>query len=225
MRRQEEERRHQDYSRRLERATALRDASATAYNTDDPVAYPVIVTPVNKRRLMPLPRSRRYRFTRRLLDLIKAALQSSPQTSLLNQGADKIPASALPILVNACANCRGHCCLRGGTHAYLDLSTIHRYGARHPEADFRQIIEAYCRLLPGAIYEGSCVFHSSTGCTLPGDMRSNTCLNTVCGGLIELKLRITLDAQTKFFLAASDKQGVVRSQFTECEWDSVFVVQ
>jgi len=217
MRRHKEERHQQYYSRCLERATALRDTIATAYTTDDPVAYAVIITAANKHRLVPLPRSRRYRFTRRLMDLVDQALQNPPETLLLNQSADEFPASALPILVKACANCLGHCCLRGGTRAYLDVSTIHRYKARHPEADFRQIIEAYCRLLPAAVYEDSCIFHSSAGCTLPGDMRSNTCLNTVCGGLVEIRSRITLDNQTKFFLAASDKQGVVRSQFTECE--------
>lgn len=217
IRRQEEKRRQEYYSRCLERATALRDTIAPACNTDDPVAHTVIITPANKRRLMPLPRSRRYRFARRLMDLIKEALRSSPPALLLNQDADEIPASVLSIQANACANCGGQCCLRGGTLAYLDVSTIHRYLARRPEADLRQIIEAYCRLLPDVIYEGSCVFHSSTGCTLPGKMRSDTCLNTDCSALIELRLRITLDAQTKFFLAASDKQGVVRSQFTRCE--------
>lgn len=217
MRRREEERRRQRYSRSLQRATALRDTIATTHKTDDPVTYTVIITPANKRRLTPLPRSRRYRFSRRLMDTIREALRSSPRAPLLNQDADEIPASALPILAAACSICGGRCCLRGGTRAYLDASTIHRYRARRPEADFRQIMEAYCRLLPEAVYEGSCVFHSSGGCALPRHMRSNACLNTVCGALIELKLRMTLDAQTKFFLAASDKQGVVRSQFMECK--------
>ena len=217
VRRHEAQRRQEYYSRSLERATVLRDSIGPASSRDDPAAYAVIITPANQRRRVPLPRSRRYRFARRLTALIEEVLRSPPETRLLNQGTDEIPASALPILALACANCRGHCCLRGDTRAYLDATAIQRYRARHPEADSRQIIEAYCHLLPDAVYEGSCVFHSSTGCGLAGEMRSNTCLNTVCGGLGEIGSRITLDAQRKFFLAASDKHGVVRSQFAECE--------
>ncbi len=217
VRRQEKQRRQEHHRVCLERATALQDTIAPACSRDDPAAYTVIVTPANKRRLVPLPRSRRYRFARRLMELIEEALRSPPPAVLLNQAADEIPASALPILANACATCRGHCCLRGGTRAFMDASTIHRYRARHPGAGLRQIMEAYCRLLPDTAYQDSCVFHSSAGCTLPGEMRSNTCLNTVCGALIEIRLRITMDGETKFFLAASDRRGVVRSEFIECK--------
>ncbi len=62
----------------------------------------------------------------------------------------------------------------------------------------------------------SCVFHSADGCSLPRHMRSATCLNTVCGGVVELRLRIEHDGESRFFLAATNKNGVVRGRFEDC---------
>lgn len=198
----------EESERRLAEATALRDTRAAAEGIEDAESYETIVTPANRRPLKPLPRRRRYRFAKRLMRLVEAALQAPESLA-----PDERNEQALPILGTACANCLGGCCLHGGTHAFLHETTIRRFVSEHPGANAREIVEAYCRLLPDEAYNRSCVFHAADGCRLPRSMRSASCLKTVCGGLSELRLRIELDGDTKFFLAATDVTGVARSRF------------
>ena len=103
--------------------------------------------------------------------------------------------------------------MHGGTHAFLDETTVRRFVSEHPGAGVREVVEAYCGLLPDEAYNGSCVFHAADGCRLPRPMRSASCRKTVCGGLSELRLRIELDGDSKFFLAATGGDGVARSRF------------
>ena len=200
--------------RRLAQATALRNTRAAAEGIENAASYETIVTPANRHPLTTLPRRRRYRFAKRLMRLVEEALQTPPETLAADDGSERAP--ALPILGTACANCLGGCCLPGGTHAFLDEATVRRFASGHPGASAREVVEAYCRLLPDKAYANSCVFHAADGCRLPRPMRSATCRRTVCGGLSELRLRIELDGDKKFFLAATDGDGVARSRFEHC---------
>ena len=200
------------YRHSLVRATRLRNAIAPVLGVLSPEIYRAIITPVNGRSIVPLTRKRRYRFVKRLIRLVEGTFQDAqrePRPLENNQ-------QSLPILETACANCEGKCCVRGGTGAHLDRDAIRRFLSKHPEADSRNIIETYCLSLPLATYRGSCVFHSANGCGLPRYMRSAICLNTVCGGVVELRLRIELDGESKFFLAAANKNRVVRGRFEDC---------
>lgn len=195
----------------LVRATRLRNANAPLLGVHAPETYRPIITPVNERPIVPLPRKRRYRFVKRLISLVQDTLhegQGEPRPF-----EESLP--TLPTLVAACANCEGKCCLRGGTRAYLDGDAIRRFTILRPDGDARFIINAYCLRLPPATYRGSCVFHSANGCGLPRTMRSATCLNTVCGGVVELRQRIELDGESRFFLAAASMVRVVRTRFED----------
>jgi hypothetical protein len=202
----------QRHRRSLVRSERLRDATALAMGIGEPESYRPIVTPVNQRPIVPLSRRRRYRFVKRLVRLVEKTLQDASRA--VRPLEDQL---SLPIFATACANCQGKCCLRGGTAAYLDGDAIRRYAGEHPEADSRNIVESYSRRLPEAIYGRSCVFHSANGCNLPEDMRSATCLVTDCGGLVELRLRIEQDGESKFFLAATNNNGAVRGKFEDCQ--------
>ena len=196
-----------------EQATAQRDATEGAPANSD--SYRTVITPANKRPLTPLPRRRKYRFVKRLIRLVDGVWRSH---SLRDCGASVNNAPVTPglsVLNTACANCQGHCCNRGGTRAFLDEKTIARFMNRS-HANREDVIRAYVRRLPQQSYRDSCVFHSSSGCSLPRDMRSDTCENFICGGLTELTARIELDGEARFFLAAADEQGVVRTRFVEC---------
>ncbi len=197
------------YQRSLVRATRLRNSKAQLLGIQAPETYRAIITPVNERPIVPLPRKRRYRLVKRLIRLVQETLhdaQREPRPCEENQ-------PSLPIFEAACTTCEGKCCLRGGTRAYLDGDAIRRFASNHPDADARFIINAYWLRLPFATYRGSCVFHSVSGCGLPRTMRSATCLNTVCGGVVELRRRIELDGESRFFLAAASKQRVIRGRF------------
>ncbi len=147
-RRKHDEQFHRRYRRRLVWATRLRSESAPALGVQDPESYRAIVTPANQHPIVALTRKRRYRFVKRLIRLVKKTLQNAslgPQPLEDNQ-------QSLPILGAACANCEGKCCVKGGTGAYLDGDAIRRFASKHPEADSRDIVEAYCRSLPLATY-------------------------------------------------------------------------
>ncbi len=42
-------------------------------------------------------------------------------------------------------------------------------------------------------------------------------LITICGGIVELRLRIECDNESRFFLAATNKNRVVRGKFEACD--------
>lgn len=199
------------YRRSLDRATRLRNANAPLLGVHAPETYRPIITPVNERPIVLLPRKRRHRFVKRLIRLVQATLHDAPREPRPCENGQP----SLPILAAACANCEGRCCVSGGTRAYVDGDAIRRFVVLHPDADARYIINAYWRRLPLATYRKSCVFHSANGCGLPRTMRSATCLNMICGGVVELRQRIELDGESRFFLAAASTAKVVRGRFEE----------
>lgn len=183
---------------------------AATFGIQTPESYRVIILPANERPVTPLPKKRRYRFIKRLIQLADSALGETPHAAI---SRDSI-APAAPIMATACSTCRGKCCLRGGTRAYLHASTIRRVAARiGVNATVDDILRAYWQHLPVETYRHSCVFHSRTGCGLPPPMRSTTCLNTICSGIAELRNRNQLDGESDFFLAAANSMRIVRGRF------------
>jgi hypothetical protein len=213
---QKKERFQQQYERRFAQATRVRDTKAETEGVEVPNSYVTVIVPVNRTPLVPLPRKRRSRFAKKLIQLAETALEEPSPEPASGLYSEEEESWALPILGSACAICQGRCCLKGGTHAHLDVATICRYLNQHPAASSRDILAAYCRLLARETYRNSCVFHAAVGCTLPRQMRSATCRNTICSGLIELRNRSTLYGQTRFFISAMDKCEVVRSKFVGC---------
>ena len=217
LRRQQNRKFQQHYERRFAQAKKVRDARARVEDVDEPDSYIPVIVPVNQNRLVTLPPRRRNQFAKKLMRLVETALAEPSLELVADLCPDEDQSWALPILDMACAICEGRCCLKGGTHAHLDVATVWRYMKEHPEASSRDILADYCRLLAPETYEKSCVFHAAAGCTLPRQMRSAACRNTVCSGLIELRDRTTLYGQTRFFISAMDKCEVVRSKFVGCD--------
>lgn len=96
------------------------------------------------------------------------------------------PASRSAMIGSACAACRGSCCRHGGDHAFLYPDHFRRYLRDHPGADPQELRAAYVSHLPGVVYHDSCVYHTTAGCALPRDLRSNLCNSFLCGGLADL---------------------------------------
>lgn len=188
---------------KLARATMLRGELATAQGVRSPESYAVIVLPANPRRPAPLSRRRRYRFAGRLAKLLEGMVQESPNKGHAAPAPQGPMEPAASVMAEACATCGGRCCRRGGTRAYLDEALLQRVRRLPGLNGARDILEAYCRHLPETSYSKSCVFQSATGCTLPPEMRANTCHNFVCSGLSEIQDRIVGRGDTRFFLAAT----------------------
>jgi hypothetical protein len=209
----EGERFAQRHRSRLKCAAAVREREAAAREVAGPESHEIIVLPANRRKLARLPARRRSQFVKRLTRLVDSAFAGpADDGSSVSQGDDEHPELA-KVMETACATCRGPCCLRGGTHAFLHESTIRRYRRTHPDATARDVMAAYVRRLPARTCRNGCVFQSATGCGLPRSMRSRTCNNTICSGLIELRDAILRSGHTRFYLAAMRGDTVIRSRF------------
>jgi hypothetical protein len=144
-------------------------------------AEPVLVLPAFQGRIVPLAASRRRAFTRHLTEAIAdavgepAAPPSRPEPPL---------AAGLTSLAGAaCACCRGHCCSRGGEHAYIDADTIRRLRRDEPGLGRATIVARYRAALGPEGYAGSCVFHGPDGCRLGRALRSDLCNTFYCTDL------------------------------------------
>jgi hypothetical protein len=213
MRRQQAAEARRLYEHRYALTLGRREIEAHEVGIANPGSYAPIVLLANQRRIVPLSRRRRYRFAVRLYHLLRSVdwTASSEKLAELEAGPEKI--SQAIVMAEACATCLGHCCTKGGTHAYLEVATIQRIIRRRSQASLRDVLAEYCRYLPHMSYEDSCVFHSAGGCTLPWELRSKTCHSYLCLGLGDIHHRMAEKGETRFFLAASDHQAVLRSKF------------
>ena len=100
-----------------------------------------------------------------------------------------------------CALCQGGCCTRGGNTAYLNGMTLLRVRRDNPDWGRDQLLAAYLdRLKPETVTQ-SCVNHSSGGCSLPRELRSDTCNDFYCDSLREYRLHVTKEAGPTMLIA------------------------
>jgi len=201
------------HARRVARATAERDASASVKGVSEPDAFQVIVIHANGRRLAPLPDHRRREFKGWLQELVERVLASPVEGPIAPLPADVEDTPLLSIYGATCGTCRGRCCLNGGTRAFLDPRAIQRFRHANRKSQPQDIVDIYCRKLPQAPYENSCVYHTQAGCALPRDLRSDTCNSARCGGLNEIRWYSRAGGQKAFFVAAMRGDEIVRSEF------------
>jgi hypothetical protein len=209
-RRQEEQR--EGRRRVLE---ALRDRCVQAEGLSAAEPCPVLAVPLNGRPLAALPESRRQRFAQHLLNTIEAAFYAdgaaSPAPAVASPGAEPEPYRGEPaaVLAEACAACGGRCCLNGGDTAYLSPAAILRLRRRHPEATAVEVYDAYWSRLPSQAYQDSCVCHGPEGCSLPPQLRSETCNAFSCEGLERVRSACG-EGHGWLFLAAGEGDDVRR---------------
>lgn len=88
----------------------------------------------------------------------------------------------LPV-VNACSTCRGWCCRMGHAHAYLSPEYLAWRLTHERDLTADEMIEDYMSRIPEQAQNGSCVYHTPTGCVLPRSIRGRTCNAFLCPGL------------------------------------------
>ena len=89
----------------------------------------------------------------------------------------------------ACSLCKGFCCGSGQEDAFLDQRTLARVLLSDPDLSDRGLIQRYLDRVPSVSFDGSCIFHGATGCTLDRSMRSDVCNSYYCWGLSEFMTR------------------------------------
>lgn len=86
-------------------------------------------------------------------------------------------------LARGCTACRGWCCQRGGTHAFLDAASVLRILREERTLDPSDLEAQYLSRVQATHLEGGCLFQGPQGCRLPRTLRSNTCNDWLCEDL------------------------------------------
>jgi hypothetical protein len=154
-----------------------------------PVAVPDplrLVLPSGPPQAYNVTAQRRRRYRKHLHQVIAEAHRIEPGSSPLT-GSVATRASESKMPGQLCALCGGGCCTRGGDHAYLSAASLRRFMALQPEMSANDVVAAYLDRLPRKSQAGSCINHTSGGCGLPREMRSDTCNNYACESLARLQ--------------------------------------
>lgn len=217
------ERRRRETLERLfdEQAAVVARAAAAIDATPETVVRATI--PWQGSPVAPLSDERRGDFAEHLRWIVAEAFaRPAPQDDLSEREAAE--ADEAPLTATACAACRGHCCSRGGTTAFLQATDIARWRQRAPETPPDEIVDWYLGMLPGETIAEACVFQGGDGCALPRDRRSDHCNAFYCRSLQNLHerlaefagsaagLRATLDTKVVMIVddeAADEARGVV----------------
>lgn len=213
-------------SYRIGRLMARREACARRLGIDDPESFPLARVPSNERPLRNLPERRRRRFRDFVTRLISEATahgggsapQSEPGRAPRSLALHGESADELALLANACSTCGGDCCHQGRDQAYLDVDTIRRYMAEHPEQRPRHVLENFLSHLPNRSHQDACVYQAATGCALPRGMRADLCNAYYCPGLEDLRAELARRGKTRAFVVSEERfQLPVRSAFIDAK--------
>lgn len=101
------------------------------------------------------------------LELLEQQFSENPRLEIM---ADRL-----------CTMCKGGCCPSGNDHAYISSFTIMQIIKANPKLSHDDIHEFYLSKVPSKTVEGACINQTEQGCSLPRDMRSNTCNGYHCG--------------------------------------------
>ena len=149
-------------------------------------------------------RERRERYRAHLLRVLAAIADTPAETPAAADDAAATAPSSLP--GQLCALCGGGCCTRGGDHAYLSVPTLRRFMAAQPQLSNDEVLAAYLDRVAPSTEHGSCINHTRQGCSLPRDMRSDTCNRYACESLARLQAAQRDEAPVQVVLVVRRKQ-------------------
>ncbi|WP_141834113.1 hypothetical protein [Herbaspirillum sp. SJZ107] len=155
-----------------------------------PAAVPLqLLLPSGPPRARPLAATRRERYRAHLQAVvdIAAALAPGTPTAPAARVAETVSDTASLLPGRLCALCGGGCCTRGSDHAYLGAPTLRRFMDAHPGMSPEEVVAAYLDRVTHKTQTGSCINHTRTGCSLPRDMRSDTCNDYACDSLAQVQ--------------------------------------
>jgi hypothetical protein len=168
----------------------------------DPEAADWSLVPANPAQPRPLSAERSQAFAahlRRVMDEVRA--HREPERAATPERAEdtEVGTGAVPdgteaqaqveAFARACSTCRGWCCRRGGTHAFLDARSLQRVRDQHPDTRPEELERRYLGHLGPTHLDGGCVYQGDTGCRLPRALRSDTCNRWLCDDLLDARRR------------------------------------
>jgi len=176
-----------------------------------------IIVPGTDGRTSRLPAKRLAKFREHLTETIADAFAADPARAKKRPSTRAAPYPVTEVTAAGCATCRGRCCRTAGEHAYIEEKTIRRVRAAMPELAREEILETYLAALPAKSVRGSCVFHGTSGCTLPRTIRADICNDFFCGPLREwLDSPASKESKPTVIFVVEDRR-VTRSTYVERE--------
>lgn len=224
-RRESRIRREDEYRRRREvlakRIGQFRDEVADSLGIDEPELFVPVAIPAALRPITRLPQERlsalRDHLTR-LVSGVREEEEDSPCTSLCEEtetAATDTEDVSVFFLQQACATCRGYCCLTGEDLAYLNKGMMSSYLDEHPRHESPEVISRFLSHLPEETCEDSCIYHGEKGCGLPREMRSSICNGFECAEIACLREELRGSAPHRVFLVGVRASRVVRYAFVQ----------
>lgn len=122
----------------------------------------------------------------------------------------ELPESMNTRIGQLCTLCEGHCCHMGGNHAFLTAGTLRRVRLQQADVTDEELVAQYLSYLPEEIVEYSCIYHASTGCALPREMRSDTSRNYFCPSLVDA-MKLMAGGEEQLFAVAVSESAVERT--------------
>jgi len=166
-------------------------------------------TPVNNKKLEPVPESLVRLFLFQLAELLEAAQ---------NTHLPAIPSIIEPYIAtatteafmnNACRTCKGNCCTTANPQAFLDEDSLKDI-LEQTLMTSAELVQLYKDYIPAEHYHGSCLFHTAVGCALPVSLRSQTCNRFMCKELMNIKHYADVAKPSVMITAAVGDNAVYR---------------
>jgi hypothetical protein len=211
-------RRRKEFARRLR---LFRDEAAVALGVGQPERFVPVSVPAAERPISLLPQERLSVLGDHLAQLISDLREDGGEAARQRGDDDTSTPAAegdcmrVSILQQACATCRGYCCLGGEDLAYLDRGMMSSYLDEHPQDDPPEVISRFLSHLPENTCEDSCVYHGEKGCGLPREMRSSICNGFECSELGWLREELRGSPPYRVFLVGMQGRRVVRYAFAQ----------
>ena len=203
---------------------AHRIDAAVALGEQSPESFPIAVVPFRSCRTVPVSEGEReelLRFLEQLLreiSSIRHAAPTMPPNPPIEQSVNADPRNddSAALLGKVCGVCEGYCCRYGATqHAFLDEEALSRSLAQRPGMQIGEVAVEFIRHVPEEHYEGSCIYHTKTGCNLPRDMRARMCNTYECRGLKDTRQHFMGNGAKRVFVVVRRDNRIMHSAFVD----------
>ena len=156
----------------------------------------LVVIPTGMSRSIPLDEERIEKYRQHLEEIVQTARNQVDSTNVdigqdfeayerrisVDEKLDGNP-YLRTISDQLCGMCKGGCCTSGGDHAYLSAFTIRRYFDANPGLSDSDMQDLYLSNISSESIAGACINQTTSGCSLPKELRSDICSAFYCDSL------------------------------------------
>jgi hypothetical protein len=207
----------------------FRQRTLLSLGASDAATIPIVVVPHRSGRIVPMEPESRSAFEAHLREVAHdiahaddAFEANTEAAAMLEAGWAADAADARErVAAGVCGACGGFCCYPGGANsAFIDAQTMRRYAVTHPEIGPEDVVAAYASHVPEQHFEGSCVYHTAAGCSLPRQMRSEVCNEYACKGLNDARAAQADRPIERLFVVARHDNRIVRGTLIDAAQSS-----